>query len=241
MGKALALVLLFAAASPAGANGRVQRARKAKGETIAAAFKAAGVAYPPKEIFLRAFKSEKELEVWAGPKGKPLTRVKTIPFCYASGEVGPKRVRGDSQVPEGFYSIDRFNDQSSYLLALRVSYPNESDRVLGVKGHLGGDIYIHGSCVSIGCIAIEDGPIQELYLMALDARDAGASIPIAIFPRRLDDAGLAALEKEPHATPELVSFWKGLQPGYQLFERSRRPPKVSVDPKSGAYRIAPGR
>ena len=236
---ALALALLLASA--AHAADRVDAARRAKGQAVKDAFKAAGVAYPAKEMLLRAFKAEKELEVWAGPKGKPLTRVKTIPFCYASGELGPKRVQGDAQVPEGFYVVDRYNPTSSFLLSLRVSYPNDSDRVLGVKNRLGGDIYIHGSCASIGCIAIEDGPIQELYLMALDAREAGATVGVHLFPRRLDDAGLAALEKAPGATAELVSFWKGLQPGYLLFEQSRRPPRVTVDPRTGAYRFQPGK
>lgn len=221
------------------AKDRVAAARQNQSKAIAALFAAAGVAYPPPELFLRAFKHERELEVWAGAKGQPLTKVKTYPFCAASGELGPKRQRGDLQVPEGFYTIDLFNPWSDYHLSIRVSYPNTSDRLLGGKDP-GGAIMVHGDCVSIGCIAIEDGPIEELYVMTLDAKaKMGRNVPIHIFPRRLDAEGLAALEKHPGATAELLAFWKGLAPGWQAFEETRRPPQVSVDPKTGAYRVRP--
>ncbi|MGZ3457655.1 MAG: L,D-transpeptidase family protein, partial [Archangium sp.] len=189
----------------------------------------------------RAFKQERELEVWAGARGQPLRKVKTFPFCAASGDVGPKRREGDAQVPEGFYTLDQFNPRSQFHLSLRVSYPNDADRRQG-SAPLGGDIFIHGACASIGCIAIEDGPIEELYLMVLEARARmKRDVPVHIFPRRLDAAGLAALEHHPRATPELVAFWRGLEPGWRLFEQTRRPPRISVDPKTGAYRVEAGR
>jgi murein L,D-transpeptidase YafK len=200
-------------------------------------FAAAGMSYPPEELYLRAFKHERELEVWAGARGKPLTKVKTYPFCAASGELGPKRREGDLQVPEGFYTIDLFNPRSTYHLSMRVSYPNESDRILG-RRPLGGAIMVHGNCVSIGCIAIEDDPIEELYVLTLDARaKMGREVPIHIFPRRLDAAGLEELARLPHATESLLAFWRGLEPGWRIFEETRRPPRVSVDPKTGAYRV----
>ncbi len=97
---------------------------------------------------------------------------------------------------------------------------------------------VHGNCVSIGCIAIEDDPIEELYVLTLDARaKMGRQVPIHIFPRRLDAAGLEELGKLPHATEQLLAFWRGLEPGWRLFEESRRPPRVSVNPKTGAYRV----
>lgn len=199
------------------------------------------MAYPPEELYLRAFKHERELEVWAGARGKPLTKVKTYPFCAASGELGPKRRQGDLQVPEGFYTIDLFNPWSAYHLSMRVSYPNESDRILG-RRPLGGAIMVHGNCVSIGCIAIEDDPIEELYVLTQDARaKMDRQVPIHIFPRRLDAAGLAELAKLPHATEQLRAFWRGLEPGWRLFEETRRPPRVSVDPTTGAYRVRAAR
>jgi murein L,D-transpeptidase YafK len=233
--------LLLIIALPAYGKDRVAAARQNRARAVSALFTAAGVEYPPPELYLRAFKHERELEVWAGAAGKPLKKVKTYPFCAASGVLGPKRREGDLQVPEGFYTIDLFNPTSAYHLSIRVSYPNESDRILGRKP-LGGAIMVHGNCVSIGCIAIEDEPIEELYLMTWDARQRmGRNVPIHIFPRRLDAAGLGALEKEAGADAALLAFWRGLAPGFSLFEETKRPPRVSVDMKTGAYRVRAGK
>jgi murein L,D-transpeptidase YafK len=229
--------LLLTGALTVHAKDRVAAARQNKSAAVSELFANAGVAYPPEELYLRAFKHERELEVWAGARGQPLKKVKTYPFCAASGELGPKRRQGDLQVPEGFYTIDLFNPRSDYHLSIRVSYPNESDRILGQQP-LGGAIMVHGNCVSIGCIAIEDGPIEELYILTLDSRaKMGRNVPIHIFPRRLDAAGLAELRKLPHATEALLAFWRGLEPGWRFFEETQRPPRVSVDPKTGAYHV----
>ena len=137
-------------------------------------------------------------------------------------------------MPEGFYELQSFNPQSNFHLSLQVSYPNASDRVLSDKAKPGGAIYIHGNCASIGCIAIEDGPIEEVYLFALDAKVR--RIPIHIFPQRLDAAGVKELEAGPHG-----AFWKELVPGYLLFEQTRRPPAAKVDAKTGSYAVSAGR
>jgi len=237
----LLLLLGVLAALPVQAKDRVEAARRAKAAGVARTFAEAGVSWPPGELYVRAFKQERVLEVWAGEKGQKLRKVKTFPFCAASGDVGPKRREGDEQVPEGFYTLDQFNPRSQFHLSMRVSYPNDADRRLGERP-LGGAIYVHGNCMSIGCIAIEDGPIEELYLMVLEARARmKRDVPIHIFPRRLDAKGLAALEKHPRATPRLVSFWRGLEPGWRYFEETRRPPQVSVDTRTGAYTVRPGR
>lgn len=241
--RATLLCVLLLWGLSARAEDRVAAARQNQARVLSELFAQAGVAYPPGELYLRAFKHERELEVWAGARGKPLTKVKTYPFCAASGELGPKRREGDLQVPEGFYTIDLFNPRSAFHLSIRVSYPNESDRILG-RRPLGGAIMVHGNCVSIGCIAIEDGPIEELYLMTLDAKGKmGRNVPIHIFPRRMDAEGLAALEQLPQAkgNEALVTFWKGLEPGFRHFEETKRPPRVTVDGKTGAYRVKPGR
>ncbi|AKI98708.1 L,D-transpeptidase-like protein [Archangium gephyra] len=238
----LLLLLGVLAALPAWAQDKkVEAVRRAREHELAKLFTRAGVSWPPEELYVRAFKQERELEVWAGARGERLRKVKTFPFCAASGDVGPKRREGDEQVPEGFYTLDQFNPRSQFHLSMRVSYPNEADRRLGERP-LGGAIYVHGNCMSIGCIAIQDGPIEELYLMVLAARGKmKRDVPIHIFPRRLDARGLAALEKHPRATPRLVTFWRGLEPGWRLFEETRRPPRVSVDTKTGAYTVRPGR
>ncbi|WP_224241895.1 L,D-transpeptidase family protein [Hyalangium gracile] len=231
------LCLLLTCALSAHAEDRVAAARQNRTRALTELFAAAGLSYPPEELYLRAFKEERQLEVWAGARGQPLVKVKTYPFCAASGELGPKRQRGDLQVPEGFYTINLFNPRSNFHLSMRVSYPNESDRLLGRKDP-GDAIMVHGNCVSIGCIAIEDEPIEELYVLTLDSHaKMGRQVPIHIFPRRLDAEGLAELKKLPHATEALLAFWQGLEPGWRFFEETRRPPQVTVDPKTGAYRV----
>ncbi|AKQ66936.1 putative exported protein [Myxococcus hansupus] len=235
------LLCVLLAVPAAHAADRVATARKARAKQVAALFQDAGVTWPPERLYLRAFKHERELEVWAGSRTGALVKVKMYPFCAASGELGPKRRQGDLQVPEGFYTIDLFNPVSSYHLSMRVNYPNAADRFHQVKGvPLGGDIYVHGDCVSIGCIAIKNGPIEELYLMTLDTRaKTKRDVPIHIFPRRLDAAGLAALTKSLPKTSPLVDFWRSLQPAYTQFEETRRVPVTSVDAKTGRYAVKP--
>ena len=213
---------------------RVADARQRRTDDVKAMAKAVGLSYPVGEVYLRAFKKERVLELWAGDGGKPLKLVKSYPFCAASGELGPKRKEGDLQVPEGFYELQSYNPQSSYHLSLQVSYPNASDRVLSDHKTPGGAIYIHGSCASIGCIAIEDGPIEEVYLFALDAKLR--HVPIHIFPSKLDAQALKEVEGQPNER-----FWNQLAPGYAQFEANRRPPLVKVDAKTGAYAVSAGR
>jgi murein L,D-transpeptidase YafK len=219
---------------------RVIAARAAKATRVAELFAKAGVAYPARELYLRAFKLEGELEVWAGDRHAPLRLVATYPICARSGELGPKRAMGDMQVPEGFYRLAQWNPASNFHLSLGIDYPNDADRRLGRKGALGGDIFIHGSCVTIGCIPIQDGPIEELYLMALDARLAARTeIAVHLFPRRLNEAGVAALRALAANDPPLAAFWLSLVPAYRQFEAARHVPHVRVDARSGAYQVSP--
>ena len=173
------LLLALLAAEPA----RVAQARKVSTAQIEKLF--AGMDYPPRRVVLRAFKQDRALELWAGAARGKLKLVRTYPICASSGTLGEKTRAGDGQVPEGFYEVTTLNPASNFLLSLRVSYPNARDRLLK---HTGGDIFIHGNCVTIGCIPIEDGPIQELYVIAADARAAGARIAVEIFPARDWDA-----------------------------------------------------
>src|SRR4051812_27542515 len=104
----LLLLLLFTSETAWGAD-RVAEARPRSEPPIRARFQKAGVAYPAGELYLRAFKREGELELWAGPRGRPLKLVHAYRICAASGGLGPKRQMGDGQVPEGFYELDHFN------------------------------------------------------------------------------------------------------------------------------------
>lgn len=195
-----------------------------------------GIPYPAAEVFMRVFKRERVLELWARPAGADrFALLREYPICALAGEIGPKRRQGDNQTPEGFYEIDSFNPNSEYLLSLHVNYPNDSDRVLGTRSNLGGAIFIHGGCKTIGCIAVTDDAIEELYWIAVEARSSGQErIPVHIFPSRLTDAELSMLAGAFDEEPELVDFWRNLQPGYLLFERDRVVPAVSVDAK-GRY------
>ena len=227
---AAAAGVVFFGARYAEAADRVREVRVRRADDVKALVQAVGLTYPVDEVYLRAFKEERELEVWAGKKGKPLSLVKRYPFCAASGELGPKRKEGDLQVPEGLYEVPEFNPTSNFHLSMKVSYPNASDRLRSDKAHPGGLIYLHGNCASIGCIAIEDGPIEEVYLLALDARVR--PIRFDIFPRRLTDDAVAAQKDSPNA-----GFWSELKPAFDAFETSKRPARFTVDGKTGAYRI----
>lgn len=206
---------------------RVQRAYERKAERIEATLDARGVE-DLGEVFFRVFKREQELEVWAREPGAPtFTQVKTYPVCEISGRLGPKRRQGDLQIPEGFYSIDIFNPWSNFHLSMRVDYPNAVDRARGSGGPLGGDIYIHGGCVTIGCVPVTDEYIEEIYLIAAAARDAGQHrIPVHIFPTRLDDAGLKWLADHYGTRHIDYPFWQNLQQGYLAFEQTRQLPPI---------------
>lgn len=190
----------------------------------------AGLEYPPRAIFFRVFKKERVLEVWAGPKvGSALTLLKSYPIAAMSGGPGPKRREGDRQVPEGCYVIDRFNPQSSYHLSLRVSYPNASDKVFSDKGSPGGDIYIHGNQVSIGCLAMTDDKIEEIYVLAWNARRS--TIPIHIFPAKRYDHQIKSQPSE-----DTRNLWSDLIPIQAAFDKARLVPKVKIG-KDGRYRL----
>jgi murein L,D-transpeptidase YafK len=167
-----------------------------------------------------------------------MVMVEDYPFCAASGVLGPKREYGDEQVPEGVYDIHRYNGWSAYHMSLRVNYPNASDRRRGNRFNLGGGIMVHGDCVSIGCIAIQNRPIERVFLSVLAARRAGGRrVPIHIFPTRMDDDGQERLT-EITAGPDRARLWDELTPIYAAFDDARRVPEVTIDPKTGAYSLA---
>lgn len=151
-----------------------------------------GIAYPPPSLTLVGLKEERKLEVWArGTTGWVLYR--GYPVLAASGGPGPKLREGDRQVPEGVYRLTHLNPASSYHLSIRVDYPNAFDRARGVEDRrtsLGGDIYIHGKAVSIGCLAIGDDNIEELFTLVSDTGLANARIVLA--PGRLLDVPAGA-------------------------------------------------
>ncbi len=222
-------------------SSRLQAVYVSQGNRVKGIFVDKGFHFPPRNLLIRVFKKEQVLELWAKPANQDrLELVKEFPVCANSGVLGPKRRRGDLQVPEGFYYINHFNPASNFHLSLGVSYPNSSDRILGAsptKVNLGGAIYIHGNCVTIGCIPIEDGPMEEVYLASLEARSAGQlRIPIHIFPLRLNENGYQMLKKQYASNSRLLEFWSNLRVGYEQFEKDHRLFSVAVD-KKGRYRF----
>jgi murein L,D-transpeptidase YafK len=215
---------------------RVADARDASDARLRRLFEEKGVPYPAREIFIRVFKHERQVELWARPDtDSAFDLVVRYPVCALPGHLGPKERMGDVQVPEGFYYIDEFNPRSAYHLSLRVNYPNLADRMRSRVPRLGGDIYIHGGCETVGCVPIEDHNIAELYWAAAQARDAGqAVIPVHIFPARLDPDRLQWLEETFAPDRDLLRFWQNLSEGYAYFEESRRVPWITVA-ENGRY------
>lgn len=188
------------------------------------------------DLYLRAFKQEAILEVWIKNTGaQQYTLLKTYAICAGSGSAGPKRRQGDGQVPEGFYEIVSFQPQSSYHLALKVGYPNKSDRLKATSADAGGDIMIHGNCVTIGCIPIEDAPIEELYVLCIEAKNHGSVIFTDIYPFKFTEQNKRLYKK--NSDQKLIEFWDSLKPGYEFFEKSQSRAKVKIDSK-GNYSIS---
>ena len=223
-------------------HGRVRKAAANKAKVLKDLFAQKKIAWPPRGLLIRAFKEDARLELWAKDQDGSFVLVKEYPICAGSGVVGPKRREGDLQVPEGFYEVNHFNPVSQYHLALGVSYPNRSDRVLGgggKRGPLGGQIYIHGNCCTIGCIPIEDDNIEEVYLAALESRAAaGDPVRIHVFPTRMTEQAVQRLATEHAGQEALLAFWANLKEGYDLFEKERRPPRVTIDAQ-GRYHFSP--
>ena len=71
--------------------------------------------------------------------------------------------------------------------------------------------------------------------MVVEARSGGQQkIPVHIFPCRMNDAGMKALEAEYAGNPTLISFWKNIQNGYAFFEEKKEIPAISIS-QSGEY------
>lgn len=207
---------------------RVRQAYHQKEDSTLKLLKVKSIKMKGLQIYLRAFKLEKKIELWGKNKSdKKYTLMKAYDVCNTSGKIGPKRKQGDRQIPEGFYHINRFNPYSNFYLSLGINYPNKSDKVLGEKNNLGGDIFIHGACVTIGCLPITDDQIKELYVFCVEARNNGQSkIPISIFPTRLNDTNFSRLLVKYKSNSEFIGLWKDLKQGYDIFNETKRLPSI---------------
>jgi murein L,D-transpeptidase YafK len=174
-------------------------------------------------ILIRIFKAESELEIWKQKDDGRYYHFKTYPICSYSGGLGPKISQGDRQAPEGFYlvSLDQMNPRSKYHLSFNVGFPNAYDRAYG---RTGADIMVHGDCTSAGCYAMTDAVVEEIFILAREALQAGQpAFQIQAFPFRMTAANMTA-----HKDDKWYDFWKNLKEGYDYFEISRLPPKIAV-------------
>jgi len=202
-------------------------------------FAAKQLIWPARYVYIRSFKYDSEMEVWVKNKQSEKYKLfKTYKICALAGSLGPKRMAGDYQVPEGFYYINEFNPRSLYHLSLGLNYPNASDKMLCDLSQPGGDIYIHGSCVTTGCIPITDGQIEELYVLAAHAKDMGQDyIPVHIFPVNFENPrSVAYLNRFLVSFNEFVPFEKSMQNAFYYFEKNHQVPPVIVNSK-GEYVI----
>lgn len=177
---------------------------------------------PGAPIFIRVFKAESELEIWART-GASYVLLSTYPVCHWSGTIGPKVKEGDKQTPEGFYSVQRrqLHRSGRWPQALNLGFPNLFDRA---QSRTGSYLLVHGGCSSIGCFAMTNTVIDEIFELTFAAlKDGQGEVPVHVFPFRMTDANL-----EAHKSSEWHEFWKSLKEGYDSFERTRRPPKVVV-------------
>ena len=183
-------------------------------------------------LYLQAFKSEKIIELWAkNIRDSVFIPVREFSICDISGSEGPKRRYRDLQVPEGFYHISELNPYSKYYLSMAINYPNASDSIRGVHGHLGNQIYIHGSCISSGCLAITDDKIRELFVYCIEAYNSGQhEIDLTIYPARLTDDNYSELVSDYKKDKDKLSLWSDLKKSFDQFNRTRRQPKVKFLP-----------
>lgn len=171
-----------------------------------------------KPVFIRIIKEDYEFELWVQEADKNWHRIKTYEIAAMSGDLGPKTKEGDEQAPEGFYRVvpSAMNPRSSYHLSFNIGYPNSYDRSLGRTGSY---IMVHGSDVSIGCFAMTDPIIEEIYTLVNEAFKAGvANVPVQVYPFRMTDERMAAEAQNKH-----YEFWQHLLPGWQYTEQHAAP------------------
>jgi murein L,D-transpeptidase YafK len=219
---------------------RTSDALKRKEDTLRTQFVAKGLQWPARDMYIRSFKYDSQLEVWVKNTARePFKLFKTYKVCALAGTLGPKRMEGDYQVPEGFYYINEFNPRSTYYLSLGLNYPNASDKILSDSIRPGGDIYIHGSCVTVGCIPVTDQQIEEIYVLAAHAKDQGQDfIPVHIFPVRFSNKkSMEYLNQLTKSDPDLKVFAERLESVFDHFELTRQLPVIMTN-SQGDYVFA---
>jgi murein L,D-transpeptidase YafK len=174
-------------------------------------------------ILIRIYKEESTLEVWKQDRSGKFAPLSSYPICKFSGKLGPKLMQGDHQAPEGFYDIspDQMNPNSSEYLAFNTGFPNAFDRSLGRTGSF---LMVHGGCRSVGCYAMTDYAMEEIYGLVDEAFKGGQEkVQLQAFPFRMTAQNLAS-----HAGDPNMPFWEMLKAGSDTFLATERPPRVAV-------------
>jgi murein L,D-transpeptidase YafK len=246
----LSAIPVDAKKNPLTRSGIIKRIDTLIGATVRSWCTEAGVAYPPSCVLLRVFKRERECEVWAGGNSGPLKPVKTLRVCAFDNNPGPKLVQGDGKTPEGFYSSNELygssywfmwmrltqksideagapNDGSSFRLC--INYPNPSDvnRTRRLRlSNTGGEICIHGNCVSAGCISFQNRTFMAVYyLAAMHSVKRNGPLQVHIFPFRFTKELKRSYQNNSAylSGKNLVAFWNNIEEGYDLFNTAHRP------------------
>lgn len=173
-------------------------------------------------VFIRIFKSEFLLEVWL-KKGERFERFASYPICRFSGRLGPKLKQGDRQAPEGIYTIakNQLNPASRWHRSFNLGYPNSFDRAHSRTGNY---LMVHGGCSSIGCYAMTNEVIDEIWRIITASLESGQQrFQIQVFPFRMTSDNIADAKSE-----EWKDFWTQLKTAYDLFEATKVPPRVDV-------------
>lgn len=174
-------------------------------------------------VLIRIYKEESALEVWKQDRSGNYALLNSYPICKFSGNLGPKLMQGDHQAPEGFYDItpDQMNPNSSEYLAFNTGFPNAYDRSLGRTGSF---LMVHGGCRSVGCYAMTDSAMEEIYGLVDEAFKGGQQkVQLQAFPFRMTAQNLAR-----HAGDPNMPFWQMLKAGSDAFLTVEQPPRVAV-------------
>ncbi|KOC89592.1 peptidoglycan meso-diaminopimelic acid protein amidase [Winslowiella iniecta] len=178
-------------------------------------------------VYLQIFKEERTLELY-GKIGNEYRLLDSYRICNFSGGLGPKQRQGDFKSPEGFYTVTQrqLKPDSRFYRAINIGFPNEYDRQQGYDGKY---LMIHGDCVSVGCYAMTNAYMDEIFTYVNAAlRNGQSEISVSIYPFRMTESNM-----QRHRNSYFAAFWKQLQPGYAWFVEHRQPPNVSVN--SGKY------
>ena len=176
-------------------------------------------------VFIRIFKVENKLELWLKKEGR-FKLFETYPICAWSGLLGPKLKQGDRQSPEGFYSVtqSQLNPNSKYYRSFNLGYPNAYDQSYQRTGDF---LMVHGDCVSVGCYAMTDPLMKEIWHLITTAFEQGQdAFQVQALPFALTQVNL--LRYKGH---KWLDFWKELKPGYDLFNQTGLPPIITVKEK----------